>query len=210
MSPSVPVLPMPDTSVKSPVTAMDTMIQHEYRDLCGVFIKEKAAKLPLHCPWDCTINLLPNAIPPKCKVYPLSLPETKAMEENIKEIKESDDIFRDAINQYVITYIDDILIYSATYVEHVCHIRNVLTRLLQHQLYVKSEKCEFHKDSITFLGYVISQKRVEMDTSKVRTVMDWPELTTVKELQQFLGFANFYQRFIWNYSNIASPLSSLL
>ncbi|KAK3545154.1 hypothetical protein QTP70_001668 [Hemibagrus guttatus] len=60
----------------------------------------------------------------------------------------------------------------------------------------------------TFLGCVIFQMMVEMDTSKLRTVMDWPEPTTVKKLQQFLGFANFYRQFIRNYSSVASPLTS--
>ncbi|KAK3516326.1 hypothetical protein QTP70_009379 [Hemibagrus guttatus] len=78
-----------------------------------------------------------------------------------------------------------------------------------HQLYARAEKCEFHKNSITFLGYLISQQEVELDPKKVTVVMDWPKPTTIKELQQFLGFAN-YRRFIRNYSSIASPLTSLL
>ncbi|KAK3528664.1 hypothetical protein QTP70_007203 [Hemibagrus guttatus] len=76
-----------------------------------------------------------------------------------------------------------------------------------HQLYVKAEKCEFYKDSITFLGYVISQRGVEMDYSKVKAAMDWPEPTSIKELQWVL---RFYCRFIHSYSSIASPQTSLL
>ncbi|KAK3545213.1 hypothetical protein QTP70_002069 [Hemibagrus guttatus] len=85
-----------------------------------------------------------------------------------------------------------------------------MSHLLQHQLFVKGEKCEFHQDTITFLGYVISQIGVGIDESKVKAVTEWPEPTTVKELQCFLGFDNFYRRFIRNYSGIASPLTSLL
>ncbi|KAK3519842.1 hypothetical protein QTP70_006677 [Hemibagrus guttatus] len=70
------------------------------------------------------------------------------------------EIFKDLINKYVITYIDNILIYSTSYNNHIHNVRTVLTRLLQHQLYVKAEKCEFHKDTITFLGYIISQRGV--------------------------------------------------
>ncbi len=66
------------------------------------------------------------------------------------------DIFRDMLDRWVIVYIDDILIYSNTQEEHVRHVRAVLKRLLQHQLYVKDEKCEFHQTSTSFLGYVIS------------------------------------------------------
>ncbi|KAK3518591.1 hypothetical protein QTP70_004087 [Hemibagrus guttatus] len=78
------------------------------------------------------------------------------------------EIFKYLLGSYVITYIDDILIYSATYKDHICHVTTVLTRLLHNQLYVKAEKCEFHMDSIMFLGNVISKKGVEMDSSKVK------------------------------------------
>lgn len=109
------------------------------------------------------------------------------------------------MDKYVIAYIDDILIYSPLYQDHVLHVRMVLTRLLRHQLYVKAKKCEFHQETITFLGYMISWRGVEMDTCKVKAVMDWPKSTKVKDLQRFLGFANFYQCFIQNYSIIAIP-----
>ncbi|KAK3574414.1 hypothetical protein QTP86_006579 [Hemibagrus guttatus] len=110
----------------------------------------------------------------------------------------------------VIAYIDDILVYSKSLEEHVLHVREVLSRLQRHHLYVKLEKCEFHRRTVTFLGYVISQRGVEMDMVKVRAVTDWPAPTTVRELQRFLGFANFYRRFIRNYSSVAGPLTSLL
>lgn len=74
----------------------------------------------------------------------------------------------------------------------------------------KMEKCEFHRPSMTFLGYVISQDGVEMDQSKVSAITSWPEPTNIKGLQRFLGFANFYRRFIRDYSTIVSPLTSLL
>ncbi len=118
------------------------------------------------------------------------------------------DIFRDMLDRWVIVHIDDILIYSDTPEEHVRHVRSVLKRLLQHQLYAKAEKCEFHRTN-TFLGYVISQDGVSMDDKKVQAVLDWPQPQTVKELQRFLGFANFYRRFIRNFSSIASPLTAM-
>ncbi|KAK3508703.1 hypothetical protein QTP70_004251 [Hemibagrus guttatus] len=115
--------------------------------------------------------------------------------------------FTDILGKWVIVYIDDILVYSTSLEEHVCH---VLSRLQQNHLYVKPEKCEFHRTMITFLGYMISQQGVEMDLTKVQAVTEWPNPTTVKELQRFLGFANFYRCLIWNYSSVASPLTSLL
>ncbi|KAK3507858.1 hypothetical protein QTP70_002081 [Hemibagrus guttatus] len=109
-----------------------------------------------------------------------------------------------------IAYIDDILVYSSSMEEHVRMVREVLGRLQQHHLYVKLEKCEFHRSTVTFLGYVISQHGVEMDVIKVQAVTEWPAPTSVRGLQRFLGFANFYRRFIRNYSSVAGPLTSLL
>ncbi|KAL0190943.1 hypothetical protein M9458_013641, partial [Cirrhinus mrigala] len=120
------------------------------------------------------------------------------------------DVFRDMLNRWAIVYIDDILIYSNSYSEHVQHVRAVLQRLIEHQLYAKEEKCEFHQERITFLGYVISPKGVAMDEAKVNAVRNWPRPKTLKELQRFLGFSNFYRRFIRNFSTVAAPLSSMI
>ncbi|KAK3517705.1 hypothetical protein QTP70_015707, partial [Hemibagrus guttatus] len=119
-------------------------------------------------------------------------------------------VFQDLLGKWVIAYIDDILVCSAFLEEHVLHVREVLSRLQQHHLYVKLEKCEFHRSTVTFLGYVVSRRGVEMDEVKVWAVTDWSAPTTVRELQRFLGFANFYRRFIRNYSSVAGPLTSLL
>ncbi|KAK3536301.1 hypothetical protein QTP86_002173, partial [Hemibagrus guttatus] len=112
--------------------------------------------------------------------------------------------FTDRISsECVIAYIDGILVYSTSLEEHAHHVRAVLSRLQQNHLYIKPEKCEFNQTTITFLGYVILRQGVKMDLTKVRTVTEWPNPTTIKELQQFLGFANFYGRFIQNYSSMA-------
>ncbi|KAK3543201.1 hypothetical protein QTP70_012297 [Hemibagrus guttatus] len=120
------------------------------------------------------------------------------------------EVFRDLLGRGVIDYIDNILVYSTFMEEHVLQVREVLARLQQHHLYVKLEKCEFHRSMVTFLGYVISHQGVEMDVVKVRAVTEWPAPSTVRELQRFLGFANFYRWFIRNYSSVAGPLTSLL
>ncbi|KAK3518688.1 hypothetical protein QTP70_008569 [Hemibagrus guttatus] len=119
-------------------------------------------------------------------------------------------VFQDLLGKWVTAYIDDILVYSASLEEHVLHVWEVLSRLQQHHLYVKLEKCEFHRSTMTFLGYVVSRQGVEMDEVKVRAVTDWSAPTTVRELQCFLGFDNFYRCFIRNYSSVAGPLTSLL
>ncbi|KAK3570234.1 hypothetical protein QTP86_017146 [Hemibagrus guttatus] len=111
------------------------------------------------------------------------------------------EVFRDLLGRGVIAYIDDILVYSTSMEKHVRQVREVLARLQQHYLYVKLEKCEFHRPMVTFLGYMISHQGVEMDMVKVRAVMEWHAPSMVRELR-FLGFAKFYRRFIRNYSSL--------
>ncbi len=120
------------------------------------------------------------------------------------------EVLREFLHRFVIVYIDDVLIYSRSQAEHRQHVAEVLQRLREHQLYLKAEKCTFHLPSVQFLGYNIDCSGIQMDEGKVEAVKSWPTPTTVKELQRFLGFANFYRRFIQNYSSITSPLTSLL
>ncbi|KAL0154021.1 hypothetical protein M9458_050680 [Cirrhinus mrigala] len=298
-----------------------SIIPEEYQDLLEAFSTIKATHLPPHRTGDCAIDLVPGALPPRGRVFPLSQPESEAMNQYIQEelakgfirpstspasagfffvkkkdgglrpcidyralnaitvkyryplplvpsaleqlrtakiytkldlrsaynlirIREGDEwktafsttsghyeyrvmpfglanspsyfqafineVFRDMLNRWVIVYIDDILIYSDSYSEHVQHVRAVLQRLVQHQLYAKQEKCEFHQQSISFLGYIVSPEGVAMDESKVTAVRDWPRPKTLKELQRFLGFSNFYRRFIRSFSSVASPLTSMI
>ncbi len=119
------------------------------------------------------------------------------------------DVLRDMVDQFIYVYLDDILIFSSSLQEHVQHVRQVLQRLLENGLFVKAEKCEFHAQSVTFLGYVVSSEGMRMDPDKVKAVVDWPTPDSRKALQRFLGFANFYRRFIRNFSQLAAPLTAL-
>lgn len=119
------------------------------------------------------------------------------------------DVLRDMLNKFVYVYLDDILIFSKNLQEHVQHVRLVLQRLLENRLYVKAEKCEFHATSVRFLGFVIEQGQIKADPEKVKSVAEWPKPETRKQLQRFLGFANFYRRFIKDYSKKAAPLTQL-
>ncbi|KAK3574063.1 hypothetical protein QTP86_002885 [Hemibagrus guttatus] len=94
--------------------------------------------------------------------------------------------------------------------DHRRHVAEVLQRLRDYRLFLKAEKCAFHQSSVQFLGYIIDHSGVRMDERKVAAVRDWPIPTSVKDLQRFLGFANFYRCFIQGYSSITSPLTSLL
>ncbi|KAL0185695.1 hypothetical protein M9458_017365, partial [Cirrhinus mrigala] len=262
---------MCSTTIESPIEKQSVNIPPCYSSFQDVFCPKRAARLPPHRPWDCAIDLLPDASVPQGRIFPLSIPETKAMEEYIQEalkqgyirpstspaassfffVAKKDgglspcidyralnegtvkfkyplplvpaaieklrgaknfmhEIFRDYLHQFMIIYIDDLLIYSTNLSEHHQQVTKVLQRLREHNLYLKAEKCTFHQSSVQFLGYFIDHTGVKMDESKVEAIVNWPTPTTVKSLQKFLGFSNFYRRFINNYSTIASPLTSML
>ncbi|KAK3525024.1 hypothetical protein QTP86_013377 [Hemibagrus guttatus] len=228
--------PCRTSCMRETIPAAHGHMPHAYVDFKEVFSEERAARLPSHQAWDCAIDLLPNASPPRGRVYPLLLPEAKAMEDYIEvalaagHIRPStfpvaagfffvgkkdgglrpsidyrglntitvrypcplplvpaaleqlrgtshyeyrvmpfgltnapavfqaliNGVFQDLLGKWVIAYIGDILVYSTSMEEHVRHVRDVLSRLQQHHLYIKLEKCEFHRTMVTFLGCVIS------------------------------------------------------
>ena len=119
-------------------------------------------------------------------------------------------VLREFLDVFCIAYLDDILIYSNNKEEHIQHVRLVLDRLLRNGLYAKLEKCEFHVIRIGFVGFVATPHGTEMEESRVAAVRDWPEPRTHREVQVFLGFANFYRRFIHKFSHKAQPLTDLL
>ena len=119
------------------------------------------------------------------------------------------DIFSDVLDIFVVIYLDDILIYSDNIDDHKKHVKKVLKRLRENQLYTSPTKCVFHQDRIEFLGFVLGVDGLRMDESKTQTIQNWPTLHWVKDVQSFLGFANFYKRFIDNYTEITSPLTCL-
>ena len=119
------------------------------------------------------------------------------------------EVLADLIDVNVIIYLDDILIYSDDAESHTEHVREVLRRLRKHKLFANAQKCEWDVDTVEYLGYIISPDGLTMATEKVKTILDWPTPRKVKDIQSFLGFANFYRRFIYNYSDIVLPLNRL-
>ena len=120
------------------------------------------------------------------------------------------DVLRECLDTIVVIYLDDILIYSADPKDHTTHVRRVLQLLSDAQLQVNLEKCQFGVTKVEFLGYVISPDGISMDPSKVAAIISWPTPASVHDIQVFLGFANFYRRFIRYFSKIVGPITRLL
>jgi Reverse transcriptase (RNA-dependent DNA polymerase) len=118
-------------------------------------------------------------------------------------------IFSDLLNVYVIIYLDDILIFSDNEDDHFQHVFEVFKQLQKHGLYANGKECDFHSESVNYLGHMIRPNRLQIDPAKVKVIQDWPEPRKVKDIQSFLGFANFYRQYIYNYSNIVVLLIQL-
>ena len=119
------------------------------------------------------------------------------------------DIFREHLDDFVVIYLDDILIFSKNEGEHEKHVRLVLEKLRERGLYAKLEKCLFHQTEMEFLGFIATTDGLKMDPKKVEAIVSWEVPKTVRDVQCFLGFANFYRIFIKNYSRVAAPLTRL-
>ena len=109
-------------------------------------------------------------------------------------------IFGDLLNISVVIYLDDILIFSKTLKEHIPIVRKVLQRLKSHGLYAKESKCQFHCQLVEFWEMIVSSKGLEICQDKIQSIQEWPVPSTVKEVQSFSGFANFYHHIISDYA----------
>ncbi|KAJ9517709.1 hypothetical protein QJQ45_004021 [Haematococcus lacustris] len=110
---------------------------------------------------------------------------------------------------FVLVYLDDILVMSSSPEEHAMHLKEVLQVMKDNQLYAKLSKCDFNRPELKFLGHIVGRQGIAVDPAKVQVIKEWPVPTSLKELQAFLGLANFFRRFIAGYSTIAAPLTHL-
>ena len=120
------------------------------------------------------------------------------------------DILKEYLGKFVAVYLDDILIYSNDPADHDEHVRLVLQVLSRHSLVVNPAKCSFDLQEIDFLGHIMSMDGISMDPTKTAAISSWKTPSSVKDVQMFLGFVNYYRRFIWQFSKIVNPLTALL
>jgi len=120
------------------------------------------------------------------------------------------DTLREYLNDFAITYLDDILIYSDDLEMHCSHVHKVLEKLNKRALYVKKSKSRFKTKKIKFLDYVIQSEQIKKNPKKTDAVRNWPPPKWVKKVQAFLRLMNYYQKFVSNYARIAEPLTQLM
>jgi hypothetical protein len=118
-------------------------------------------------------------------------------------------VFHKYLDQFVVVFIDDILVYSATSKDHEEHLRTVLSILREKKLFAKLKKCEFWLKEVSFLGHVISKDGVAVDPRKIEAVTNWERPSNVNEIRSFLGFAGYYRRFVESFSKLSRPLTAL-
>ncbi len=119
------------------------------------------------------------------------------------------DTLREYLNDFAITYLDDILIYSDDLEMHHSHVHKVLKKLNERTLYVKKSKSRFETKKIEFLNYIIQFEQIKKNSRKTDALRNWPSPKWVKKVQVFLRLTNYYQKFVPNYAKIAEPLTQL-
>ena len=119
-------------------------------------------------------------------------------------------VFRPYLDQFVVVFIDDILVYSRYEQEHEQHLKIVLQTLREKKLYAKLSKCDFWLKEVSFLGHIVSAEGIRVDPAKIEVVVNWKPPRSVTEVRSFLGLAGYYRRFLRDFSIIASPLTKLL
>ena len=120
-----------------------------------------------------------------------------------------DQILKDGLRKFTCVYLDDVLIYSDTFKEHLIHVRKCMQWMAEAGLLLKAKKCSFFEEETQFLGHTVGKGQIRMTDDKIRKVIDFPRPTNVKEVQSFLGVTGYYRKFVRDYATIASPLNDL-
>jgi hypothetical protein len=119
------------------------------------------------------------------------------------------EVLRPFLDDFVIVYLDDILIFSKTWEEHVIHVGKIFDVLLQHDLKLNMKKCEVARCDLIYLGFIVGRGELKIDPQKVRVILEWPQPKNVTEVRSFVGACQYVRKFIRNFSMIAAPLHGL-
>ena len=119
------------------------------------------------------------------------------------------EVLKPYLDEFVVVFLDDILIYTKSEEENLMHLRLVLQKLREHHLFAKLSKCAFHLQEVDFLGHVVSSSGIKMDAGKVAAIRDWPRPTCVQDVRTFHGLVNYYRKFIDGFSRLSAPLTDL-
>ena len=120
-------------------------------------------------------------------------------------------VFRSYVDQFVVIFLEDILVYSKDQKSHDTHLRVVLKTLRKEQLYAKLSKCEFWMNEVSFLGHIVSKEGIRVDPKKIEVVVEWnPQKKNVTEVRSFLRLVEYYRRFVKGFSMTETPMTRLL
>ena len=119
------------------------------------------------------------------------------------------DVLRPFLDDFVIVYLDDILIFNKTWEEHLKHVKQTLDVLKREKLYVNLSKCEFGKTSLNYLGHIVGVGELKIDPSKVAIIVNWPKPKSTTKVRSFLGASQYWRKFISNFFLVAAPLHAL-
>ena len=119
------------------------------------------------------------------------------------------DVLRPYLDEFVVVFLDDILIFSKNEAEHLAHLKLVLQKLREHHLYAKLSKCAFGLQEVEFLGHIVTKDGIRMDDGKIAAVRDWPTPACVRDVRSFHGLVNYYRKFIRDFSRLSAPLTDL-
>ena len=160
------------------------------------------------------VRLAPEDVPKTAFTTPLGLFEYRVLSFGLTNAPATfqaliNSILGPELSRYCLVYLDDIVVFSPSPEEHMRHLRAVLQRLREHQLFAKASKCRFAQRKISFLGHEVSAEGIAPDGSKVQVVKDWPTPRNVKDLRSFMGLAQYFRKFIQGFSTLTAPLTSL-
>ena len=141
----------------------------------------------------------------ECVKMPFGLTNALAMFQRLMET-----CLGDLHLNWCIIYLDDVMIFSKSPEEHIEQLDAVLTKIEDAGLKLKPSKCEFFKHRIAYLGHIVSDKGIETDPKKIEAILKWPVPKTVHDVRSFLGFTNYYRKFIYKYAQKAKPLNKLI